>query len=101
VLGFDFRSQKAANCAGTEASSHRLRAGLKGPAPLRKENAMKSSTKDEVKGQLCEVKGKTKERWGKLMNDPTLEGKDENTVGRVQERIGQGKEASKNGTAGE
>ena len=42
---------------------------------------MQSRTKDEVKG-------KTKERLGKLMNDPTLEGKDENKVGRVQEKIG-------------
>jgi CRP-like cAMP-binding protein len=42
---------------------------------------MQSRTKDEVKG-------KTKERLGKLMKDPTLEGKDETIVGRVQEKIG-------------
>ena len=42
---------------------------------------MKSGTKDEAKG-------KTKERLGKLMKDPTLEGKDETIVGRVQEKIG-------------
>ena len=42
---------------------------------------MQSRTKDEVKG-------KTKERLGRLMNDPTLEGIDENKVGRVQEKIG-------------
>ena len=42
---------------------------------------MKSGTKDEVKG-------KTKNRLGKLMKDPTLEGKDESTIGRVQEKIG-------------
>ena len=42
---------------------------------------MKSGTKDEVKG-------KTKKRLGKLMKDPTLEGKDINKVGRVQEKIG-------------
>jgi len=35
-----------------------------------------------------EVKRKTKKRFGKLMKDPTLEGKDENKVGRVQEKIG-------------
>jgi uncharacterized protein YjbJ (UPF0337 family) len=61
---------------------------------------MKSSTKHEVKGQPYEVKGKTKERWVKLMNDPTLEGRDENKVGRIQEKFGQGEKASKNGTAG-
>ena len=33
-------------------------------------------------------KRKTKERLGKPMKDPTLEGKDQNKVGRVQEKIG-------------
>ena len=42
---------------------------------------MKSGTKDEVKG-------KTKNRMGELMKDPTLEGKDKNKIGRVQEKIG-------------
>jgi len=42
---------------------------------------MQSRTKDELKG-------KTKERLGRLMNDPTLEGKAKNKVGRVQEKIG-------------
>jgi hypothetical protein len=34
------------------------------------------------------VKRKTKEQLRKPMKDPTLEGKDENKVGRVQEKIG-------------
>lgn len=34
------------------------------------------------------AKRKTKERLGKPMRDPTLEGKDWNKVGRVQEKIG-------------
>jgi CRP/FNR family cyclic AMP-dependent transcriptional regulator len=42
---------------------------------------MKSRTKGEVKGR-------TKARLGKPMKDPTLEGKDESKVGRVQEKIG-------------
>jgi CRP/FNR family transcriptional regulator, cyclic AMP receptor protein len=42
---------------------------------------MKLRTKGEVKGRM-------KERLGTPMNDPTLEGKDENKVGRVQEKIG-------------
>ena len=40
---------------------------------------MKSRTKDEVKRR-------PKERLGKPMTDPTLEGKDENKVGRIQEK---------------
>jgi uncharacterized protein YjbJ (UPF0337 family) len=51
-------------------------------AIVTKEHSMKSSTKDEVKGTFQEVKGETKKELGK-MNDPTLEGKDENKVGRV------------------
>jgi uncharacterized protein YjbJ (UPF0337 family) len=58
---------------------------------------MKSSTKNEVKGKFYEVKGKTKQRRVKLMNDPTLEGKDENKVGRIQERFGEGEKPSKSG----
>ena len=42
---------------------------------------MQSRTKDEAKG-------KTKERLGKLMKNPTLEGNHENKVGRVQEKTG-------------
>lgn len=40
---------------------------------------MKSSAK-------VPVKSKTKEIPGKLMDDPTLDGKDENKVGRVQRK---------------
>jgi uncharacterized protein YjbJ (UPF0337 family) len=56
-------------------------------AIVTEENSMKSSTKDEVKGKFQEVKGETKKELGK-MNDPTLEGKDENKVGRVQRKTG-------------
>jgi uncharacterized protein YjbJ (UPF0337 family) len=57
-------------------------------AIVTEENGMKSSTEDEVKGKFQEVNGKTKKELGKL-NDPTLEGKDENKVGRVQRKTGQ------------
>ena len=49
---------------------------------------MKSSTKDEVKDKFQEVKGETKKELEKI-NDPTLEGKDENKVGRVQRKTDQ------------
>jgi hypothetical protein len=49
---------------------------------------MKSSTGDEVKGKFQEVKSKTKKELAKL-NDPTLEGRDENKVGRVQRKTRQ------------
>ena len=42
---------------------------------------MKSGAKDEIRSR-------TKERLRKPMADPILEGKDENKVGRVQEKIG-------------
>lgn len=50
---------------------------------------MKSSAENEVKGKFCKVKGKTQEDLGRLMNDPTLEGIDENKVGRIQRKTRQ------------
>jgi hypothetical protein len=47
-----------------------------------------TSTNNGAKGKFREVKRETNERLRKLMNDPTLEGKDENKVGRVQRKIG-------------
>ena len=52
------------------------------------------------KGKFQEVKGKTKKELGE-MNDPTLEGKDENKVGRVQKENCPGRRTfSKNDNAG-
>jgi len=48
---------------------------------------MKSSAEVVVKGKSHEVKRKTKEVLGKVINDPTLEGRDENIVGRIQPKI--------------
>ena len=53
---------------------------------------MKASINDEVKGKIHEV-GETNEKFRKLMNDPTLEGKDKNKVGRVQRKIGRAEKA--------
>jgi len=46
---------------------------------------MKSGGADNVKGKLQRVKGGSKTEAGKL-NDPTLEGKDENKIGRIQKK---------------
>jgi uncharacterized protein YjbJ (UPF0337 family) len=52
---------------------------------------MKSSTTDQAKGKLHEVKGDIKEKVGKLTNNPDLEaeGQSEKLVGKVQKKIGQ------------
>jgi uncharacterized protein YjbJ (UPF0337 family) len=50
---------------------------------------MKSTAKVAPRGKFHEVRGKTKEELGKVMDDPTLEGKDENKVGRVQRKTSQ------------
>jgi hypothetical protein len=47
---------------------------------------MKPSAKIPVNGKNHEGKVKPKQELGKLMNDPTLEGKDENKVGRIQRK---------------
>ena len=49
---------------------------------------MKASTSGEVNGKVHEVKGRTNEKFRKPTTDPTLEGKDENTVGRIQRKSG-------------
>ena len=52
---------------------------------------MKSSTTDQVKGKLHEVKGNMKEKAGKLTNNPNLEAEDqsEKLAGHVQKKVGQ------------
>jgi uncharacterized protein YjbJ (UPF0337 family) len=47
---------------------------------------MKSSPEVAFKAKVHGPKGMAKQRLGKVMNDPTLEGKDENKVGRIQRK---------------
>ena len=67
---------------------------------LTEEQSMKSSAEVAVKDKLHEAKGKAKEELGKVMNDPTLEGKDENKVGRVQRKAGRRTTISEGDRAG-
>ncbi len=48
---------------------------------------MKSSPEVAFKAKVHGSKGMAKEKLGKVMNDPTLEGKDENKVGRIQRKV--------------
>ena len=52
---------------------------------------MKSSTKDQIRGKLHEVKGTVKEKAGQVTNNPDLEaeGQIEKLTGKVQKKIGQ------------
>jgi uncharacterized protein YjbJ (UPF0337 family) len=52
---------------------------------------MKDSTKDQVGGKVHEVKGKVKEKVGKLINDPALQerGQDEKVAGKIQKKVAQ------------
>jgi uncharacterized protein YjbJ (UPF0337 family) len=52
---------------------------------------MNSSTKDQAQGKFHQVKGKAKEKIGKVAGKPELEneGRDEHDAGKVQEKIGQ------------
>jgi uncharacterized protein YjbJ (UPF0337 family) len=45
---------------------------------------------DTLKGQWMQLKGKVREKWGKLTNDDldTIQGRAEQLIGRVQERYG-------------
>ena len=52
---------------------------------------MKPSTKDQVEGQLHEVKGKLKEAAGQVTNDRSLadKGQAEKIAGKIQTKVGQ------------
>jgi len=52
---------------------------------------------DTHKGQWLQVKGKVRERWGKLTDDDMdqIQGKAEQHVGKVQERYGIAREDAK------
>ena len=51
----------------------------------------KPSTKDALEGNVHDLKGKVKEKAGKLVNDPNLEaeGQTEQLGRKVQKKIGQ------------
>jgi uncharacterized protein YjbJ (UPF0337 family) len=52
---------------------------------------MKPSTKHKIAGKVHEVKGKIKEKVGRLTNNPRLEGEGigEKIGGKIQKKIGQ------------
>jgi uncharacterized protein YjbJ (UPF0337 family) len=52
---------------------------------------MKQSTKDKAKGKFHEVRGRVKEKIGRVTNNPNLEaeGRGEKIGGKVRKRIGQ------------
>ena len=52
---------------------------------------MDASTKDEVEGELHDLKGKVKEKAGQLVNDPDLkaDGQAEQIAGKIQKKVGQ------------
>jgi uncharacterized protein YjbJ (UPF0337 family) len=45
---------------------------------------------DRLKGQWIQLKGKVREKWGKLTNDDIdqIEGRAQQLIGRIQERYG-------------
>ena len=52
---------------------------------------MKSSTTDQVKGDLHKLKGNVKEKVGQVVGNPDLEaeGQNEKLAGKVQKKVGQ------------
>jgi uncharacterized protein YjbJ (UPF0337 family) len=60
-------------------------------ASFQEEADMKSSTKNEIAGEVHEVKGKIKEKVGRLTNDRDLEadGTLEKVAGKVRKKVGE------------
>ncbi len=52
---------------------------------------MEPGTKDQIEGNLHELKGKVKQKAGQVTNNPALEaeGQNENLAGKVQKKVGQ------------
>ena len=52
---------------------------------------------ETIKGSWKQLKGKIKERWGKLTDDDlaVIEGKKDQLVGKLQERYGYAREQAK------
>ena len=52
---------------------------------------------DTLRGQWKQVKGRVREKWGKLTNDDLdqIQGRSEQLIGRVQERYGIAREEAK------
>ncbi len=55
----------------------------------------KSSTTDKIKGNWNILKGKLKSQYGKLTDNDLAyeEGKEDELIGRIQKRTGEGKES--------
>ena len=51
----------------------------------------KPSTKDQLEGNLHDLKGKVKQKAGQIVNDPNLEaeGEAEKFAGKIQKKIGE------------
>ena len=51
----------------------------------------KPSTKDQLEGNLHDLKGSVKQKAGQVVNDPDLEaeGQTEKIAGKIQKKIGQ------------
>ena len=52
--------------------------------------------KDQFEGKWKQVKGRAKQKWGKLTDDDLdeIRGRQEVLVGKIQERYGHGREAA-------
>ena len=52
---------------------------------------METSTKDQIQGDLHELRGKLKEKTGQVTNNRNLadEGQKEKVAGKVQKKVGQ------------
>jgi uncharacterized protein YjbJ (UPF0337 family) len=57
---------------------------------MEQEDSMKSGNQDKAEGKFHQVKGKLKEVAGKISGKPELEieGKTENTAGKLQDKVG-------------
>ena len=80
------------SCYRTQSTPAARLAGNQSPAERR--NLFAMTAKLQVKGGWNEVKGKLKQKYGQLTDDDLsfAEGKEDELLGRLQQRLGKSKE---------
>lgn len=80
------------------ADEYRTHAGMAGVFVINKKNLnTMGATADKLKGNWNQVKGKLKQKYGDLTDDDLTyaEGKEDELIGRIQEKTGESKDRIK------
>jgi uncharacterized protein YjbJ (UPF0337 family) len=88
--GHPMRSTKQVDGQQSDRSHQQNETPIAGTTGSVRRFTMKTSTRDQAKGTMHQVKGKTKEAVGKVTRNTSLEnqGRAENLGGKIQKKVG-------------